>query len=81
MTGARPAHHRPGGGFRNPAGSPPRQAKLRHFLKFLLWDLRGMKLPPIPPGLAAAAKPDLAALGENQLAWLGHACFAGSVSV
>ena len=35
-----------------------------------------MKLPPVPPGLAAAAKPDLAALGENQLVWLGHACFA-----
>ena len=76
MSDLAPAHHRPGGGFRNPPGSPPRRAKLRHFLKFLLWDLRRMKLPPIPPGLAAAAKPDLAALDENQLAWLGHACFA-----
>ena len=76
MTEQRPAHHRPGGGFRNPAGSPPRRAKLQDFLKFLLWDLRRMKLPPIPPGLAACSKPDLAALAESQLAWLGHACFA-----
>ena len=76
MTDLAPAHHRPGGGYRNPPGSPPRRAKLRHFLRFLLWDLRRMKLPPIPPGLAAEAKPDLTALSENQLAWLGHACFA-----
>ena len=71
-----PYHHRPGGGFRNPLGSPPRRAKLRDFLKFLLWDMRRAKLPPIPAGLPSATKPDLAALAENQLAWLGHACFA-----
>ena len=76
MQPDRPAHHRPGGGFRNPPGSPPRRAKLRDFLKFLLWDMRRAKLPPIPPGLAASSKPDLAALAESQLAWLGHACFA-----
>jgi N-acyl-phosphatidylethanolamine-hydrolysing phospholipase D len=72
----RPAHHRPGGGFRNPAGSPPRRAGLRDFLKFLLWDMRRAKLPPIPDGLTASAPPDVAALKENEVAWLGHACFA-----
>ena len=72
----RPYHHRPGGGFRNPPGSPPRRAKLRDFLKFLLWDMRRAKLPPIPPGLTCAVKPDLTALAESQIAWLGHACFA-----
>jgi N-acyl-phosphatidylethanolamine-hydrolysing phospholipase D len=72
----RPAHHRPGGGFRNPAGSPPRRAGLRDFLKFLLWDMRSAKLPPIPDGLTASAPPDVAALKENEVAWLGHACFA-----
>ena len=72
----RPAHHRPGGGFRNPPGSPPRRATLRDMLKFLLWDMRRAKLPPIPPGLATAHPPDLAALAESQIAWLGHACFA-----
>lgn len=45
-------------------------------LKFLLWDMRRAKLPPIPPGLTSNSKPDLAALAENEIAWLGHACFA-----
>jgi len=72
----RPYHHRSGGGFRNPPGSPQNRARLRDFLKFLLWDMRRAKLPPLPEGLTAAAPPDLAALAENELAWLGHACFA-----
>lgn len=45
-------------------------------LKFLLWDMRRAKLPLIPPDLASPEPPDLAALAENELAWLGHACFA-----
>ena len=73
---ARPAHHCPGGGFRNPPGSPRQTATLGDFLRFLLLDMRRAKLPPIPTGLVAAAAPDLATLAENQLAWLGHACFA-----
>ncbi len=72
----RPAHHRPGGGFRNPPGSPPRRARLRDFLKFLLWDMRAARLPPIPADLATQSPPDVASLAENQIAWLGHACFA-----
>ncbi len=76
MTEQRPDHHCPGGGFRNPPGSPSRRAKARDFLKFLLWDMRRAKLPPIPHGLTAGTKPELESLGENQLAWLGHACFA-----
>lgn len=72
----RPAHHRSGGGFRNPPGSPPHRARLRDFLKFLLWDMRVAKLPPLPADLALPGKPNLATLGENELCWLGHACFA-----
>lgn len=72
----RPAHHRSGGGFRNPPGSPPRRARLRDFLKFLLWDMRVAKLPPVPADLALPSAPDLTALVEGQLCWLGHACFA-----
>ena len=72
---APPPHHRPGGGFRNPPGSPMQTATLRDFLRFLLLDMRRAKLPPLPPGLVASAPPDLAAMAENQLAWLGHACF------
>lgn len=70
------SHHCSGGGFRNPPGSPRQRAGFRDFLKFLLWDMRRAKLPPLPDGLTAPTKPDLAALAENQLSWLGHACFA-----
>ena len=76
VTARIPAHHRPGGGFRNPPGSPQQTATLADFLRFLLLDMRRAKLPPVPEGLAAPTPPDLATLGENQLAWLGHACFA-----
>ena len=71
-----PAHHRLGGGFRNPPGSPQQDASLGDFLRFVLLDMRRAKLPPIPAGLVAPTPPDLAALAESQLAWLGHACFA-----
>jgi N-acyl-phosphatidylethanolamine-hydrolysing phospholipase D len=71
-----PPHHRPGGGFRNPPGSPLQTASLRDFLRFLLLDMRRAKLPPLPPGLVASAPLELAALAENHIAWLGHACFA-----
>jgi L-ascorbate metabolism protein UlaG (beta-lactamase superfamily) len=71
-----PAHHRPGGGFRNPPGSPAQSAGLGEFLRFLLVDMRRAKVPPIPPGHVATEPPDLAALAESELAWLGHACFA-----
>ena len=37
---------------------------------------RADKFPDSPPGHLAPHPPDLAALEENQLAWLGHACFA-----
>lgn len=73
---SQPWHHRPGGGFRNPPGSPPRKARLRDFLKFLLWDMRRAKLPPLPAGLVASEPLDLEALQESEVAWLGHACFA-----
>ena len=69
-------HHRPGGGFRNPPGSPAPTATLRDFLRFLLLDMRRAQLPPLPAGHVAPTAPDLAALVENHIAWLGHACFA-----
>ncbi len=69
-------HHRPGGGFRNPPGSPQRTANWRDMLRFLLLDMRRAKVGPIPPGLCADTPPDLATLPEAHLAWLGHAAFA-----
>ena len=71
-----PAHHRPGGGFRNPPGSPRQDAGFRDFLKFLAIDMRRAELPPIPPDHVAEIAPDLSALNENEIAWLGHASFA-----
>lgn len=76
-TPARPAHHRAGGGFRNPPGRPPQVATLRDMLKFLLVDMRRVeKFPKPPDGHVAPVAPDIAAIRENELAWLGHACFA-----
>ena len=73
----RPAHHRAGGGFRNPPGSPPDRSTLRDLLKFLLVDMRRVDRHPTPKaGHVAATPPDLAALPVNHLAWLGHASFA-----
>lgn len=71
-----PAHHRPGGGFRNPPGSPRQAASFGDFIRFLAVDMRRAKPPPIPPGHVADTPPDLAALAENEIAWLGHASFA-----
>lgn len=73
---ALPAHHRPGGGFRNPPGSPRQRATITDFLRFLLWDMRRAKLPPIPNDLIAAATPDLSRMVDGEICWLGHACFA-----
>ena len=69
-------HHRPGGGFRNPPGSPRRAANWRDMLRFLLLDMRRAKVGAIPPDLCAPAPPDLTAMPEAHLAWLGHAAFA-----
>lgn len=72
----KPDHHRSGGGFRNPPGSPMQSAGLRDFLKFLLVDMRRAAVPKIPPGHVAPVPPNIGALAENEMAWLGHACFA-----
>ena len=69
-------HHRPGGGFRNPPGSPQRTATWRDMLRFLLLDMRRAKVGVLPPDLCAATPPDLVHLPEAHLAWLGHAAFA-----
>lgn len=72
----RPPHHLPGGRFRNPPGSPRQTATLRDFLRFLLWDMRRAQVPELPLELVSDQPLDLAALPDNHVAWLGHACFA-----
>lgn len=71
-----PDHHRRGGGFRNPPGSPSQTARIGDFLRFLLWDMRRARLPALPAAHVAETPLDLAALADNHVAWLGHACFA-----
>jgi L-ascorbate metabolism protein UlaG (beta-lactamase superfamily) len=71
-----PAHHKPGGGFRNPPGSPRQTATLRDFLRFLLIDMRRARPPESPPLHVATSAPNLTALPDDHVAWLGHACFA-----
>ncbi len=71
-----PAHHRAGGGFRNPPGSPQRDAGLADFARFMLREMPRAKPPKsLPDGLVAPGKPDIAAMPENSLCWLGHASF------
>lgn len=69
------AHHRPGGGFRNPwPDSEP-----RGFLDVLRWmmvERRRKRMPPDPaPGAFSVARPDFesgAAPGALAATWMGH---------
>ncbi len=38
--------------------------------------MRKFRLPPLPEDLAADESPDLAAMPDNTVVWIGHACFA-----
>jgi L-ascorbate metabolism protein UlaG (beta-lactamase superfamily) len=76
----RPAHHGPDGRFRNPHGSPERNAGLREMLPFL-WRMsrrRGhLTVPPDGHVLAPAeVRAGMARLGnQDRLTWLGHVAF------
>jgi N-acyl-phosphatidylethanolamine-hydrolysing phospholipase D len=77
-TPVRPAHHQPGGGFRNPWPT----AESREAGGFLRWrrERRAQELPPDPPASAfPVAAPDVAypAAPEHELrlTWVGHASF------
>ena len=75
-----PAHHRAGGGFRNPPGSPRRDAGIGDFLGFMIRDMPRAKPPKtLPDGLISPALPDIAAMPDGSLCWLGHASFVLSV--
>ena len=76
-----PAHHRAGGGFRNPPSSPQRDAGAADFARFLLREMPRAKPPTVlPEWLVAPAKPDIAAMPENSLCWLGHAAFVINIA-
>ena len=75
---APPAHHDPGGGFRNPWPT----AELPGFRKVVRWRRQAarMTLPPNPdPRDIPTARPDpaspRAAAGELRATWIGHSTF------
>jgi len=75
-----PYHHKPDGTFRNPEGSPERDAPLSEYLKFFAGRVRRANEPRhIPVGHAlpqdeARDAWDRAGHAERML-WLGHAAF------
>ncbi|MFC3676784.1 MBL fold metallo-hydrolase [Ferrovibrio xuzhouensis] len=77
---SRPAHHGPDGRFRNPSGSPARNAGLGDMLPFL-WRMtrkRGhLTVPPAGHVLSPAeVRAGMARLGNHdRLTWLGHVAF------
>src|SRR3546814_15339976 len=77
---SRPAHHGPDGRFRNPSGSPARNAGLGDMLPFL-WRMtrkRGhLTVPPAGHVLSPAeVQAGMARLGNHdRLTWPGHVAF------
>lgn len=76
---AKPYHHDPNGGFRNPEGSPNRRISTRSMLRFLYRQLRNRKnLPQVPDGHVldrAGIEAGISAGGNPSVTWLGHAAF------
>ncbi len=78
-AGELPWHHMPGGGFRNPPGSPVSGAGRGDWWSFMYRRLIAGD-PPIelPPGHVLGPRATLAGLQEaegDSVTWLGHACF------
>lgn len=78
--GDRPAHHRSDGTFRNPAGSPSRDAPFSEYLKFFAGRaLRRNEPKTVPAGHVLPAEQARDAWsnrdGAERVLWLGHAAF------
>jgi len=73
-----PYHHLADGRFRNPPGSPPRDASSGDFMRFF-WGRMGDRGPvEVPEGHVAeadAVAQSFAAAGNPSVTWLGHAAF------
>lgn len=74
----KPGHHTLDGGFRNPPGSPPREAGYGDFIPFF-FTMLGHAHPPVPPehvlSPEAVAQGLKALAGRDHATWLGHASF------
>ncbi|MDP6352344.1 MAG: MBL fold metallo-hydrolase [Alphaproteobacteria bacterium] len=74
-----PSHHMDGG-FRNPPGSPERDASILDFVAFFWRRMtEGDDVARLPPGHALASEVALAMLeaapADRRLTWIGHAAF------
>lgn len=78
-AGELPWHHLPGGGFRNPPGSPVSQASRGDWWSFMYRRLIAGDPPvELPAGHVLGPRATLAGLDEirgDSITWLGHACF------
>ncbi|HMR30644.1 MAG TPA: MBL fold metallo-hydrolase [Geminicoccaceae bacterium] len=78
-AGELPWHHLPGGGFRNPPGSPVSQASRGDWWSFMYRRLIAADPPvELPAGHVLGPRATLAGLDEvpgDSITWLGHACF------
>ncbi|WP_288900790.1 MBL fold metallo-hydrolase [uncultured Sneathiella sp.] len=75
---AKPYHHDPNGGFRNPEGSPNRRISKRGLFRFISRQLRSRVVPDIPEGHVldrADVEAGIIAGGNPSVTWLGHAAF------
>ena len=76
-----PSHHRPGGGFRNPWPSAPRQSGPASLLRWLVVERLTRPRPPDPDPAAAFPRADpafarpRAAPGVLTATWVGHTTF------
>jgi L-ascorbate metabolism protein UlaG (beta-lactamase superfamily) len=76
----RPWHHLPGGGFRNPPGSPERGGERADWWAFLYRRLVARQpAPELPPGHVLGPRRTVAGIqalnGDDHVTWLGHASF------
>jgi L-ascorbate metabolism protein UlaG (beta-lactamase superfamily) len=73
----KPHHHAPSGGFRNPPGSPGRDADAGDMARFLL-KMPFVDAPRVPPGHVVPLEEvpvQMARAGNPSVTWLGHAAF------
>jgi N-acyl-phosphatidylethanolamine-hydrolysing phospholipase D len=79
QAAGRPYHHRADGRFRNPPGSPRREASRADFASFLARRFRDRSVPAVPEDHVLSPERALAGLaahdGADSVTWLGHAAF------
>lgn len=76
----KPYHHLADGRFRNPPGSPPREAGFTDFAPFFFGQFLRSFDPPTPPpehvlSPEAVQAGRAAHAGQDHITWLGHAAF------